>query len=134
MNSAEEILIVLIAFGSVLLAVGLWLILPVLSWMRVSRLRRELADVQTRLVALEAAAPLYAPQAAVVRPQPESSVPPPAPAPPVVATPIAEPPPIPEPVVPGQPVAAATVIEDESSSLEQAIGGQVGEHTDHSAR
>ncbi|MBK5296486.1 MAG: DUF2339 domain-containing protein [Vicinamibacteria bacterium] len=125
MNKADEIVLVLIGLGSVLLAVGLWLILPVVSWMRVSRLRRELADVQTRLVALEAAAPLYAPEAAVVRPQPESWVPPPAPAPPVVAPPVAEPPPIPEPVVPGQPVAAATAIEDESSSLEEAIGGRV---------
>lgn len=125
MNSSEEVLLVLIGFGSLLLAVGLWLILPVVSWMRVSRLKRELADVHTRLVALEAAASLHAPEAAVVRPQPELPVPPPAPAPPVVAPPIVEPPPIPEPVVLSQPVAAAAVIDDESSSLEEAIGGRV---------
>ena len=43
----------LVGLGSVVLLGALWLILPIVSWMRVSRLKRELADVQGRLAALE---------------------------------------------------------------------------------
>ena len=54
-GSDEGLLLVLVGLGSLLVGRRLWLILPIVSWMRVSRLKRELADVQGRLAALESA-------------------------------------------------------------------------------
>ena len=136
MNLGDELVLVVIGLGSLFLGVALWLILPVVSWMRVSRLKGELAEVHGRLAALEAsavaraAAPAHAPAApfrapeAAARPQPESAMPPPAPAPPVVHRPtIIQTPPVPEPVAVAQPASAATTADDES--LEEAIGGRL---------
>ncbi len=47
MNSADEVLLVV--------GVGIWLILQIVSWVRVSRVRSELSALQSRLAALEAA-------------------------------------------------------------------------------
>ena len=53
MNEAAEIL--LFFFGLLSLVVALvWLLLPVVSWMRTSRLQREVADLRARLSSLEA--------------------------------------------------------------------------------
>ena len=55
MNSADEIVLVLIGLGSLLVGVVVWLILPIISWVRVSRVKGQLDDLQSRLAALEAA-------------------------------------------------------------------------------
>ena len=55
MNSGDEILLVLVGVGSLLVAAVVGLILPIIAWMRVSNLKREFADVQSRLTALESA-------------------------------------------------------------------------------
>ncbi len=89
MNPGDEVLLILIGFGSLLVAAGLWLILPVVSWMRVSRVKRELADVQARLAALESA------EASRLGAAPERAA-----APPIVTPPIA-PPIVPPRVRPG---------------------------------
>ena len=150
MNSADEVLLILIGFGGLLVAAGLWLILPVASWMRVSRVKRELADVQARLAALESAEasrlaarlsrPVAAtppPDVAAARsPQTDTAPQEPIPAPPIVQPPIVPPPyvqappvvvtpPVASPSVDGEPAGPAAAQDDESTSLEDAIGGRL---------
>ena len=149
MNSADEVLLILIGFGGLLVAAGLWLILPVASWMRVSRVKRELADVQARLAALESAEasrlaarclgqwlrprlPAWPPTS----PQTDTAPQEPIPAPSIIQPPIVPPPyvqvppvvvtpPVPSPSVDREPAGPAAAQDDESTSLEDAIGGRL---------
>lgn len=139
-------LLVLVGLGSLLVVVGLGAILPIVSWLRVSRLTRELADVQRRLAAVESAearrvssrlaqpvAPARAPDLAVATPQAAAEAPRVVPAPPVIQPTV--PPLTPEPApeaAPPPPVPAAaaappdsTVAHAEPASLEDAIGGRL---------
>ncbi len=151
MNSGDEILLVLVGVGSLLVAAVVGLILPIIAWMRVSNLKRELADVQSRLTALESAearrlADRLKEQRATTRPPVASDVsplPPPEPVPapvsPVVPIPARPstpepartvPPSVPPPVPPSvpPPVVAEPVVATAAraeSSLEDAIGGRL---------
>ncbi len=148
MNSADEVLLILIGFGSLLVAAGLWLILPVVSWMRVSRVKRELAEVKARLAVLESAqaatlaarvtqpAPAKPADVAATSPPPFTAAPEGIFAPPIVQSPVVQPasvpappvvvtPPPPSPSDLGEPAGPAAAQDDESSSLEDAIGGRL---------
>jgi uncharacterized membrane protein len=84
MSSAEEFLLLLIGLGSALVAALLWLVLPLVSWLRTSRLTRELAEVKARLSALEARQQAAPPLRDVAAPAPVT--------PPAAAAPDAAPP------------------------------------------
>lgn len=141
----------LAGLGSLLAGVVVWLVLPVALWLRTSRLSRELADTRARLARLEevprAGAP--APPHAQRAPSPQSAAADAAPAAPIAsdAAPTAVaaappgvdapasagplPPPVLPPLPPGPaeptagPAAPPVAADDESSSLEEAIGGRV---------
>lgn len=136
---------VLFLFGVLisLAAAALWLLLPVVSLIRSSRMSRELAEIKGRLAALEAAfqggvspprprevqvqQPPVAEPASVAEPAPAAAVPREAPALQAVPPPPPSPPPVmSQPVEPAAAVAAnsrAAVAAE--STLEEAIGGRL---------
>ena len=136
---------VLFLFGVLisLAAAALWLLLPVVSLIRSSRMSRELAEIKGRLAALEAAfqggvspprpregqvqQPPVAEPASVAEPAPPAAVPREAPALQVPPPPPPSPPPVmSQPVEPAAAVAAdsrAAVAAE--STLEEAIGGRL---------
>lgn len=129
MNGATELL--LFFFGLLSLIVALvWLLLPIVSWMRTSKLQREVADLRARLSSLEAsiAAPPPMPAAAA-----SQDVAPPtfAPAPALSASPAAEsaaapaPSATPDEPLPPLPSPAALPSAAASATLEEAIGGRL---------
>lgn len=127
MNEAAEIL--LFFFGLLSLVVALaWLLLPIVSWMRTSRLQREVADLRARLSSLEAsvAAPPPVPTVTVRRVEvadaPSRADAAPASEPAAAEPPPAEaaPPPLPYPAATPAPEAALP-----SATLEEAIGGRL---------
>lgn len=140
MNAAGELMLLVIGLLSAVLVV-LWLVLPLVSWLRTSQVKREVAALQARLTALEAAlaqrrdapatgAPSVAPaapDASIVRaPVAAPPVSPPPYAVPVLITP---PPPPPPAAVPDMATASASnaVAAEEipENSLEEAIGGRL---------
>ena len=134
MNEAAEVL--LFFFGLLSLIVALvWLLLPIVSWMRTSKLQREVADLRARLSSLEASVAGAPPMPTVVLPRAEAAdaapaviVPaeqptPPRDAAPAEAEPAAEaaPPPLPYPsAAPPSPASIPT-----GATLEEAIGGRL---------
>ena len=130
MSSGEEILLALFGLGSVLVGTVLVLILPIVSWLRTSRLSRELADTRTRLQAIEAT--LEALRRSAVAAGATEAVPP-AKAPATVPTPqaaadaaVSATPPLPPPfVAPAEPAVAAGNTTVDAGTLEEAIGGRL---------
>jgi hypothetical protein len=131
--------IMLFFFGLLSLLVGLvWLLLPVIGWIRTSRLQREVAELRARLAAMEAAAAAHPPIRTVGVDAAEAPASTPAPS----AAPIAAPPAVAEAAVPAateapapaevvpppvpyptpQPAVAA---QTDSDTLEEAIGGRL---------
>jgi uncharacterized membrane protein len=149
MSSVDDIVLVLIGLGSLMVGLAVWLILPIISWVRVSRVRLELADLRARLATLESAeasrraAPVAAVAAAMspspadlaVRPTLEVSAPALVPSPQTAQPPavpiVSEAPPVPaDPLPPPPPTIdsdriTAPAAGMESSSLEEAIGGRL---------
>jgi uncharacterized membrane protein len=124
MNEAAEIL--LFFFGLLSLVVALvWLLLPIVSWMRTSRLQREVADLRARLSSLEASVATRPPMQTVVVPRVEVADSAPgadaAPEPAAVEPPAeAAPPPVPYPAAESAPETVPS-----SATLEEAIGGRL---------
>jgi uncharacterized membrane protein len=134
MSDAADIM--LFFFGLLSLLVGLfWLLMPIVSWIRTSRLQREVELLRTRIASLEGAiaatssapAPLPAPAPAAAPPPAPASEQVPAPAlaraaaADTLPTPDVVPPPLPYP----QPQPSTAPASAESGSLEDAIGGRL---------
>jgi uncharacterized membrane protein len=133
MNEAAEVLLFFFGLLSLLVAV-VWLLLPIVSWGRTSKLQREVADLRARLSSLEASVAAQpsvttvvvpravAPEVSRIAPAPPPSPPPASPDDATAADATAEPPPpLPYPSAPLEPPIAAT----DAATLEEAIGGRL---------
>ena len=128
MTSADELALVVVGLFSLLLAAIVWLVLPIVSWVRTSRLKRELMEVRARLAALEAARHTGHVPAAALSDVVAPAVPAATPAAPVEApVPFPATPPI-EPPIEAAPAVAGPAVPlpaSDSTSLEDAIGGRL---------
>jgi uncharacterized membrane protein len=118
--------IMIFVVGLLSLIVGLlWLVMPVVGWIRTSRLQREVAALRTRIASLEGAVAASSATAPAVAAAPAADATPvaaeePAPAP-VEPQAQSTPPPLPYPEA--QPAATAAVAD--AGTLEEAIGGRL---------
>lgn len=126
-------LLVIVGLTSALIAAG-WLLLPVISWLRTSRVSREVAELRARLEAVEArlaAAQAAAPSQPAQRPEPEASAPADVAAPAAAGETSPLPLPLPQPVFPPAELAAPEPSlppppsDEPPTSLEDAIGGRL---------
>ncbi len=118
-SGAEVTVTLVLALLSVVIAAGVLVLLPIVSWARTYRLGRELRELRARLAALEerermAAAREATPRVTAAQHPPVAAAAPGPPLPPLPA------PPPPAPAPPGPAAAAATPVR-----LEDAIGGRL---------